>query len=63
VIIGNSCKSRGALETKIEVTESTKNKLSAFSNHFDPWPELDIHYSPIEGSNKQVVVIEATPFQ
>lgn len=27
----------------IEVTESTKNKLSTFSNHFDPWPELNIH--------------------
>ncbi len=45
----------------IEVTESTKNKLSAFSNHFEPWPELDIHYVSIKGSDKQVIVIEATP--
>lgn len=45
----------------IEVTESTKNKLSTFSNHFDPWPELDIHYVPIKGSDKQVVVIKASP--
>ncbi len=45
----------------IEVTESTKNKLSIFCNHFDPWPDLNINYVPLENTNKQVVVIEAVP--
>lgn len=44
-----------------EVTESTKDKLSAFCNHFDPWPDLDIAYVSLKDSNKQVIVITATP--
>jgi ATP-dependent DNA helicase RecG len=45
----------------IEVTESTRNKLSSFCNQFDPWPDLHIEYISIEGTDKQVVVIKATP--
>jgi len=45
----------------IEVTESTKNKLSAFCNHFDPWPDLTIDYIPLENTDKQLITIEAIP--
>ncbi len=45
----------------IEVTESTKNKLSTFCNHFEPWPELTIDYIPMETSNRQIIAITATP--
>jgi len=45
----------------IDVTESTKNKLSTFCNHFDPWPDLQIDYLPMQSTNKQIVSIKATP--
>lgn len=45
----------------IEVTESTKNKLSSFCNHFDPWPELKIDYILLPDTEKQVVTITAKP--
>ena len=45
----------------IEVTESTKNKLSSFCNHFDPWPELKIDYVALQNTDKQIVAIQATP--
>lgn len=45
----------------IEVSESTKDKLSTFCNHFDPWPDLKISYIPLKNTDKQVVAIEAMP--
>lgn len=46
----------------VEVTESTKNKLSSFCNHFDPWPELEIDYVPLhDNPDKQLIAIKATP--
>ncbi len=45
----------------IEVTESTKNKLSSFCNHFDPWPDIEINYISAQESTKQLVCIKAKP--
>lgn len=41
----------------IDVTDSTKMKLTTFCNHFDPWPNLMIDYVAIPDSDKHVVVI------
>lgn len=40
----------------IEVTDSTKKKLTEFCNHFDPWATLEIDYIQIPDSDKYVVV-------
>lgn len=39
-----------------EVTESTKQKLTAFKDYFDPWPHIEIDYVAIPGSVNQVIV-------
>lgn len=43
-----------------EVTESTKMKLTAFKNHFDPWPNIDVEYVELPDSTKQVIVFKCT---
>ncbi len=44
-----------------EVTESTKMKLTAFKNHFDPWPHIEIDYVPLPDSDKQIIVFHCKP--
>ena len=39
-----------------EVTDTTKMKLTAFKDYFDPWPQLDIDYVPLPDSGKQIIV-------
>ncbi len=39
----------------VEVTDSTKKKLTAFKNFFDPWPEIDIDYVTVPDSDKKII--------
>jgi len=40
----------------VEVTDSTKKKLTTFLNHFDPQPQITIEYIPLDESDKMIVV-------
>ncbi len=39
----------------VEVTDSVKMKLTAFKNHFDPWPRMEIEYVSLPDSEKQII--------
>lgn len=43
----------------VEVTDSTKKKLSAFCNYFDPWADLKIDYVPLPDVDRQIIAIHA----
>jgi len=42
----------------IEVTDSTKKKLTSFCDHFDPAPSFNIDYVTVPESDKQIVIFE-----
>lgn len=46
----------------IEVTDTTKKKMAAFRNNFDPKPNLKIEYVPIPDTNKYVIVVRLLEF-
>ena len=39
----------------VEVTDSTKKKLTAFKNYFDPWPDIGIDYVVVPDSDKKII--------
>lgn len=43
-----------------EVTDSTKKKLTAFKDYFDPWPTLALDYVKLPAAEKYIIVFSCT---
>ncbi len=39
----------------VEVTDSTKKKLTAFKNYFDPWSDIAIEYVTVPDPEKRII--------